>query len=248
VSVIVNYLKTALRQLLSIVESATSQVITVPLDLVIGAIQGTLLSLSIGPAGAILKPVSDLICGIEPQLRRLLTCQQGVVSIGRLTDETQCNALADLYRATLEDSVKISPALNLPADASEELRRLTTGSLAVLDLLSKTSIAKTIDDLLAICPSFASDLMQEYRAELLRLSPTEDIRNYTDISLGSVVSFSNSLEACLRVAADPVGALEEFTGASNTEADEDEFEEDDEEKDEGDEQDEQDEQDQQDEQ
>jgi hypothetical protein len=102
---------------------------------------------------------------------------------------------------------------------------LASSSLTLLDLMSKTSIAKTNEALLATRPIFAGDLIQEYRAELMRLAPTDDIRNYAEISLGLIVGYSNSLEACLRVAADPVGAFDEVDEELEAEMEEDEEEE-----------------------
>ncbi|GJJ68596.1 hypothetical protein EMPS_00942 [Entomortierella parvispora] len=135
-------------------------------------------------------------------------------------------------RSTLEEAIKINPALNLPVDASEEVRRLMTFPLALLDLMAKASIAETNDALLSIRSIFAGNLLAEYRTELLSLKPSEDIRIYADITLDSITGSSNSLEACLRVAVDPAVALEELNGELDAEAEVDEYEDGDEEDDE----------------
>jgi len=241
--VITDFLSKSLTQLGNIVSGAVTSVSSASLELAISTILTVLSTIRLIGWASIIKPIIDVAKTTIPQLRKLISCQAGATQLS--TDEFRCYSLADLYREALEDSVKISPALNLPADASEELRRFTTGSLTLLDLMAKTSIAKTNDALLATRPIFAADLLQEYRAELLRLAPPEDIRNYADISLGSIVGFSNSLEACLRVAADPVGALDELNKDLDAEADEDDFEDEDDEYDEEDEEDKQYEQDKQ---
>lgn len=47
--------------------------------------------------------------------------------------------------------------------------------------------------------------------------------------MGSVVSYSNALEACLRVATNPAGALDELSEWPDEELDEDKYGEDDDE-------------------
>ncbi|GJJ68595.1 hypothetical protein EMPS_00941 [Entomortierella parvispora] len=219
----------SLTQILNGVAGTVSQVTAAALGFVVTTLQTVLGVIGVGSLG----PVAAALNAVVSLVNQLAGCQG--TNVGLLeVNEARCGNLADLYRSTLEESIKINPALNLPEDASEELKRLTTGTLALLDLMSKTSIAKTNDALLSIRPIFAADLLTEYRSALLRLKPSEDIRNYAEIILGTIVGSSNSLEACLRVAADPAAALEDLNEELDEYEDEDEDEDYDDEDDEDD--------------
>lgn len=158
----------------------------------------------------------------------LVTACLTVGSNKLFTEATTCNNIADLYRIAVAEAAKISPALNLPESASVDLRRLAAGSLSVLDLMGKSAIATTNEGLLAIRPIFATDLLNQFREELLR-AESVDIKTYAQRDLGVVVGISNALEACLRIAADPIAAIddlnEELEAAAEDYDDEDDIDE-----------------------
>ncbi|KAG0254350.1 hypothetical protein BG011_005812 [Mortierella polycephala] len=145
---------------------------------------------------------------ISSSIKGLVGCAGGATKT--LLESTHCSGIADLYRAAVAASVKVSPALSMPAEASEDMKRLATGSLTVLDLMSKNSIATTNDALLTTRPIFASDVLDQYRIEMVRVADSDDIKAYAQASLAATVGLSNALEACLRVAADPVGAIDDL--------------------------------------
>ena len=89
--------------------------------------------------------------------------------------------------------------------------------------MSKTSIVKTNEALLASRPIFTADLLQKYRVELLRTAAPVEIKAYAEMSLGTVVSLSNMLEACLHVIPDPARALDELNEELDAADEEDEY-------------------------
>ncbi|GJJ75983.1 hypothetical protein EMPS_08341 [Entomortierella parvispora] len=121
-------------------------------------------------------------------------------------DVNHCSLLADIYREGVIASAQYAPKVS--ESASEEMKRLTSGSHAVLGLMAKTSIASKNDDLLATRPIFATRLLENYREGLLQQPLEEDWKEYAQVNLGLLVSVSNSLEACLHVSADPVAAAD----------------------------------------
>ena len=139
--------------------------------------------------------------------------------------QDQCYDLTNMYRIVVTQATKTSPALNLPAETSEDLKRLAAGSLSLLDLLDKSSVASTNEALLATRPIFVADGLDQFRIELLRVGNTEELQNYAQVALGTVVGMSNALEAFLRVAADPVGAIDELNEELDARDDYDEEEE-----------------------
>ncbi|KAG0281377.1 hypothetical protein BGZ95_004407 [Linnemannia exigua] len=165
--------------------------------------------------------VASVMRHIQQTVRRLIAMATAVgsspdppdtiVPITKLAIEpSSCYALADIYRGVTQDAAGSSPALDLPIDVPEDLKRLAGGSLTILDMLSKNSIAATNEALLSSRPIFAADILDQYRTELIRVTMDEEIKGYAVAALGSVVGVSNSLEACLRVAADPVAAIDEL--------------------------------------
>lgn len=186
---------------------------------ILGAIPG------ISSIAASLKDLLD-------QIEKIVTCLfSGDTKI--FVQATTCNNIADLYRIAVAEAAKTSPALKLPESASADLRRLAAGSLSVLDLMGKNAIATTNEALLATRPIFAADLLNQFREELLR-AEASDIKMYAGRDMSAVVGICNALEACLRVAADPIAAIddlnEELDAADADE--EDDIDEDDEDEDE----------------
>ncbi|KAF9909497.1 hypothetical protein EC991_008479 [Linnemannia zychae] len=184
-----------------------------------------------GPAFASISLASDSIISVlqgvvsltdltaKPVILKTLKTLRGSIAIlgqclaegSKLSiDPSSCYALADIYRAVIQDAAGSNPALNLPANAQEDLKRIASGSLTILDLISKSSIAATNEALLSSRPIFAADILDQYRTELIRVTTDEEIKGYAVAALGTVVGVSNSLEACLRVTADPVEAIDEL--------------------------------------
>ncbi|KAF9144485.1 hypothetical protein BGX30_012558 [Mortierella sp. GBA39] len=188
--------------------------------------------LSIAPLQFVAKPILDDLTSLQGSPILFSKCSAGGSKIA--IEPSSCFALADIYRGVIQDAAGDNPALNLPADASEDLRRLASGSLTILDLIGKNSIAATNEALLASRPIFAADILDQYRIELIRATTDDKIKGYAVASLGIVVGVSNALEACLRVAADPVAAIDELNEELEAQAlydDEDEGEDDDEDED-----------------
>ncbi|KAG0015636.1 hypothetical protein BGZ82_001330 [Podila clonocystis] len=194
--------------------------VVTPLNLAIQVVQTILTAIeSIPGLSTIIDPIKKLVA----EVNKIVTCLlSGNTSI--FTGATSCNNIADLYRIAVAGASKTSPALNLPETASADLRRLAAGSLSVLDLMGKNAIATTNEALLATRPIFATDLLNQFREEFLR-AESGDIKMYAKRDLGVVVGITNALEACLRVAADPVAAIddlnEELEAADADEEDED---------------------------
>ncbi|KAG0015153.1 hypothetical protein BGZ81_011828 [Podila clonocystis] len=194
--------------------------VVVPLSLAIDVVQAILTAIkSIPGLVSIIDPIKDLVAQIEKIVICLLSGNTGIFD-----EVTTCNNIADLYRIAVAEASKTSPALNLPETASADLRRLAAGSLSVLDLMGKNAIATTNEALLATRPIFATDLLNQFREEFLRVE-SDDIKMYAKRDLGLVVGITNALEACLRVTADPVAAIddlnEELEAADADEEDED---------------------------
>ncbi|KAG0326829.1 hypothetical protein BGZ99_008931 [Dissophora globulifera] len=231
------YLKSALDNISNVVDTSlevgnTSAYFSI--NLAFTAAKLTLSSIAFGPLAAVILPIIATLESVQSSLNDLIRCATGA-KISRIAIEpSYCSGVADMYRLVISESSKISPALNLPADASEDLKRLAAGSLSLLQLLAKSSIASTNEALLNTRPIFASDVLNQFRVELLRVADSDTIKSYAQAGLGSVVGVSNALEACLRVAADPVRAADELNeeleaqGAYEDENDENEDEDDDE--------------------
>ncbi|KAF9364420.1 hypothetical protein BGX34_001582 [Mortierella sp. NVP85] len=63
----------------------------------------------------------------------------------------------------VKDSIKTTLAIN--GSATEDMKRAAAGSASVLDLMDKSSIASSNENLLAVRPIFAGDLLDQYRQE-----------------------------------------------------------------------------------
>ncbi|KAG9327679.1 hypothetical protein KVV02_006383 [Mortierella alpina] len=208
------FLKNTLAQLNNVVDGALELsngaaviAITIAFKAAIAAL--TPFSLPVSPLAPIFSPLIETLKSIESTALDLIRCATGATKIE--IQAAHCNSLADLYRLVVDDSTKTSGALGLSAEASEELKRLTAGSAAVLELMGKNSIAANNEALLSTRPIFAADVLDQYRIELLRATDAaENVKIYAETSLGVVVGISNALEACLRIAADPAGAIDDL--------------------------------------
>ncbi|KAG0358007.1 hypothetical protein BG005_002854 [Podila minutissima] len=105
--------------------------------------------------------------------------------------------LADFYRDAVANTLESPPALT---EVSAEIKRLVKGSATILDVMSKSSIAATNEDILTIRPIFGTAELLQYRDELLHLSESEEIQKYAAGALGVVISSSNALKACIIIA------------------------------------------------
>ncbi|KAG0333974.1 hypothetical protein BG004_000610 [Podila humilis] len=159
------------------------------------------LSLLAGPLDALLRAVDDVA-------KCVATKNEVII------DTAYCSYVADMYRLATKAAVDVSPASNLDQmNASEELRRLVTGSRVLLDMMSKYSVASKNEDLLNFRPIFAANVLEEFRNELLHIEGEvvdATVTRYVKMELAAVIAVSNSLEACLRVAVDPSVAVEEL--------------------------------------
>ncbi|KAK3838696.1 MAG: hypothetical protein JOS17DRAFT_834844 [Linnemannia elongata] len=181
-------------------------------------------ALSLGPLGLVLAPVITILETIMKAVETLLLCQvgAGILSTPQMFDQS-CYLLADIYRDTVAEATKAFAAL--PTDMSEDLNRYLQGAKAILENASKTSVAATNEALMATRPIFSADVLDQYRMEILRNSGDSDaVKMYAVADLGAVVAFSNGLEACMRIAADPAAAAEEANEEEDMDEDEDEDE------------------------
>ncbi|KAG0222780.1 hypothetical protein BGW42_006334 [Actinomortierella wolfii] len=131
----------------------------------------------------------------------------------------QCSVLADLFRATVEGVASIQPLVYVnnrrinnngtDSDMSPQLWRAIEGAQATVEL-SKQAVAPSNEDLLKMRPTFAAKLLAQFQREIVNLARTEELRRYGEVALLSVIASSNALEACLRIAADPQGAVDEL--------------------------------------
>ncbi|KAK3828307.1 MAG: hypothetical protein J3Q66DRAFT_394604 [Benniella sp.] len=176
--------------------------------------------------------VVDVLTEVQDYCQMCITCSTtgGDTTVLSKLQQVNCNSVADVYRSMVKDSIKTTPAIE--GSASEDMKRAAAGSASVLNLMDKSSIASSNENLLAMRPVFAGNLLDQYRQELIHLTSDEDeMKPYAETNLGLVINMSNALEACLRVAADPATAAEEFAEESDFLADEDDWEDEDEEED-----------------
>ncbi|KAF9122280.1 hypothetical protein BGW39_009864 [Mortierella sp. 14UC] len=157
--------------------------ITLAYESIINILQG---AISVIPLEHIAKPVLEALRTLQGSVAIFGQCLVGSSKLS--IEPSSCYALADIYRAVIQDAAGSNPVLNLPADAREDLRRLASGSR----------------------PIFAADILDQYRTELIRVTTDEEIKVYAVAALGTVLGGFKSLEACLRVAADPVAAIDEL--------------------------------------
>ncbi|KAK3844294.1 MAG: hypothetical protein J3R72DRAFT_438473 [Linnemannia gamsii] len=193
------------------------------LSVILFPISAMLTALKVMTLGMLDPTISEDLEKINTGLLQLGSCSMSTQSVASM-DKAMCYEIADLYRAIVADVISGAPALS--ADASEDLRRYSTGAQAILQVISKNSIAANNDALLNSRPIFAADLLEDYRTEMLRAGAKDNIQNYAAGSLGFVVGSSNALEACLRVAANPASAVEELNDELDALEDEDEADED----------------------
>ncbi|OAQ31102.1 hypothetical protein K457DRAFT_124473 [Linnemannia elongata AG-77] len=231
-------LNTILKPIQGLVGSSTSvgpwQSIGAAVSASINVAIAFLKALSVGPLSLVLTPVIGILETIKQALAVLFLCRSnGILPKSEMFEPQSCYLLADTYRDTVADAIKGFAAL--PTDMSEDLKRYLQGAQAILENASKTSVAATNEALMATRPIFPADVLDQYRMEIIRNSGDNDaIKMYAVADLGAVVAFSNGLEACMRIAADPAAAAEE---ANEEDEDEDEdmdedYEDDDEEADE----------------
>lgn len=173
---------------------------------------------------SIFKSIMDTKSMIRTIIRCLIAGQSKVVII----TEGHCNPVVNFYRSLVDNAIQNSPK----TAASENTKRLVAGTMALLEL-SKTAVAEANEDLLRVLSIFTADVLAQYREELLRMDSAE-ISLFGQANVGMVVSISNSLEACLRVAVSPAAAVGELNRQVEAQArlegdedgDEDEYEDD----------------------
>ncbi|KAG0216392.1 hypothetical protein BGX28_002862 [Mortierella sp. GBA30] len=153
--------------------------------------------------GKIIAPLAAILKGLQDTIAKVISCSPGATNKMEI-DASSCDKLADLYRSLVEESSKINPIV--PVSASPETKRLVTGSLAVLDIMDKSSISSFNQDLLSTSSVFAGTLLDHYRRELLRRTNDANLQQFTLSYLGPVVGISNALEACLHIASNPPGS------------------------------------------
>ncbi|KAG0339548.1 hypothetical protein BG000_001844 [Podila horticola] len=155
---------------------------------------------------------------IEQALDAAVTCFATASKIENQFNVATCSVYADIYRGVI-DEVESKP-IEVPSDASEGLKRAISGAQSVVDL-SKSSVATTNEDLLTTRPIFMADVLDQYREEVNRLATSDDIKNYAQLRLSSVITSSNTLEVCLCIVADPEAAAEELDEELDAMEDED---------------------------
>ncbi|KAG0284913.1 hypothetical protein BGZ96_010763 [Linnemannia gamsii] len=231
---VVRHIQQTNDRLISMISGAGSNGGSLPVATITFAIESLVQILegiaSVIPLESTAKPILQAMNSLQESVAIFSQCgAEG----GKITIEpSSCFALADIYRGVIQDAAGANPALNLPTDAPQDLRRLASGSLTILDLISKYSIAATNEALLASRPMFAADILDQYRTEMIRVTTSDEIKGYAVASLGTVVGVSNALEACLRVAADPVAAIDELNEELEAQALYDEYEDEDDDDDE----------------
>ncbi|KAF9583465.1 hypothetical protein BGW38_009402 [Lunasporangiospora selenospora] len=158
--------------------------------------------------GAIIKPVLPIINDIEAKVKNLLACMFRGNSAMKVIDEGHCTLLAGVYKDMIAESHQHYSSMS--TFSSPDIQRLVAGTARILVLMEKTSIADDDEHLLSMTPIFAADLLGEYRRELIQVADTDELKMYAQAELALIMSMSNALEACLKIAADPVWALEDL--------------------------------------
>ncbi|KAF9402344.1 hypothetical protein BGZ94_004950 [Podila epigama] len=151
--------------------------------------------------------ITDQLTHLVDVGKKFITCKDPNVVFSH--DPSSCNALADVYRTYIGTVYKDSP-LEKSANASPEVERLAAGTQTLLDLMATNSISSTNEQLAATKLIFAAEWLQDYRTELIRVAPSEEIKAFAERALGDAINLSNALEACLRVTSDPAKAQEEL--------------------------------------
>lgn len=184
--------------------------------------------LSLGPLSLVILPVIGILETIKKAFENLIICQTGygILPAAQMFEQQTCYLLADIYRDTVAEATKASAAL--PTDMSEDLKRYLQGAQAILENASKTSVAATNETLMTTRPIFSADVLDQYRMEIIRNRGDSDaVKMYAVADLGAVAAFSNGLEACMRIAADPAVAAEEAEEEDYMDEDDDEDEDED---------------------
>lgn len=148
--------------------------------------------------GGIFRTLSNAVKSILEKLFSELDCSflRNEV-IEEAAAPAQCYELADFYRGAITNTLEHPPTTT---DMSAEIKRLVDGSATILDIMSKSSIAATNEDILTIRPIFATAELLQYRDELMRLSESEEIQKYATGALSVIISTSNALKACIGIA------------------------------------------------
>jgi hypothetical protein len=132
-----------------------------------------------------------------------------------------CSTLADMYRISVKTAAQSFPGAN---DANnEELKNLISASVAILGLMDQTSIAGSNDALLSTRPIFSASLLDQYRQELIQKADSASLKQFAQADLAFLISISNALEACLRVAADPEAAADDLAEEYEAMGDDEEY-------------------------
>ncbi|KAF9282497.1 hypothetical protein BGZ74_002135 [Mortierella antarctica] len=139
-----------------------------------------------------------------------------------------CSVYVDVYQGMVDEVA--SKPVEVSPDASEELKCAISGAQSAVDL-SKSSIAAANEDWLTTHPIFMANVLDQYHEEVNGLVTSDDIKNYAQLKLSSVVASSNALEVCLCITTDPKTAVEELDEELDAMEDEDYIEDNDEEED-----------------
>ncbi|KAG0266444.1 hypothetical protein DFQ27_009746 [Actinomortierella ambigua] len=119
--------------------------------------------------------------------------------------QERCYQIADLYRSMVD--VLAKKASSVSEGSSDEMKRSMTGIRNVLDIMAKSSISANNADLLKMQPIFMADLLGQFRDEYVPLADKDDQKLFAEAGLSLAIGSSNALEACLRIAKDPVTAI-----------------------------------------
>ncbi|KAF9575883.1 hypothetical protein EC968_001266 [Mortierella alpina] len=213
------FIEGSLSSLLKAVAKGASRVAVTTIKAVISALTMALTTISeVDSLEFTVQPVLELLKQLALALNTMSGClPPPAIPIGNAKNEevevqqqpesvvavtpAQCSAIADLYRILLKGAIQQCPVV--PESASEDLKRVLTGSLSVLGLMDSSSIAVNNEALLDARPIFSAGLLDQYRREVLNLAENESekIKAFAQTDLAMAVSISNALEACLRVAA-----------------------------------------------
>ncbi|KAF9936706.1 hypothetical protein BGZ75_005438 [Mortierella antarctica] len=214
------FVEGSLSSLLKAVAKGATKVAVTTIKAVISALTMALTTISeVDDLKYIVKPVLDLLSHLSLALNTMSNClSTPLIKTGNAKNEVeqqqqqqpdavlpvataQCSAIADLYRILLKGAIQQCPVV--PESASEDLKRVLTGSLSVLGLMDASSIAGDNEALLDARPIFAAGLLDQYRREVIQFAENESekIKAFAQMDLAMTVSISNALEACLRVAA-----------------------------------------------
>ncbi|KAF9312164.1 hypothetical protein BG003_006586 [Podila horticola] len=115
---------------------------------------------------------------IEQALDAAVTCFATASKIENQFNVATCSVYADIYRGVVDEVA--SKPIEVPSDASEELKRAISGAQSVVDL-SKSSVATTNEDLLTTRPIFMADVLDQFREEVNCLATSDDIKNYAQL-------------------------------------------------------------------